>query len=65
MKATYKLTGIRPLIMHNGRMADPLDPMAKKLKKLSGERKKTDATHEKMAEIEWEASLYWSDSLGL
>jgi hypothetical protein len=65
VKATYKLTGIRPLIMHNGRLADPLDSFAKKLKKLTGERKKTDTTHAALAEVEWEGSLYWSDTLGL
>jgi hypothetical protein len=58
MRQAFHLTGIVPIILHNGRMANPLDPWAKKLKEVSGKRKKVDADYEQMAKIEWFASLY-------
>lgn len=58
MRQTFQIKGIVPIILHNGRTANPLDPWSKKLKDISGKRKKVDADYEKMAEIEWFASLY-------
>ena len=65
IKLNLSLRGIRPIIMHNGRTADPLDPWAKKLKSVSSKRKKTEDDYELMSEIEFEAGLYWSDKLGV
>lgn len=62
LKTTW--TGIRPLILHNGRLADPLDPHSRALKEISGKRKKTDADHEQMARIEFEGGLYFDDEAG-
>lgn len=62
---TYTIQGIRPLLLHNGRTADPLDDYAIAKKEISGKRKKTEADYVKLGEIEWEAGLYWSDELGL
>lgn len=59
-----KLTGLVPLLMHNARLADPLDEHAKALKKVSSIRKKTDEHHEQMAEIEFLGGLYHSESTG-
>lgn len=50
-----------PLLMHSGRMIDPLDEYARALKKISGKRIKTEADYEEMARIEWYASLYVRD----
>ena len=38
-----KITGTRRLIMHAGRLADPLDPITKNLAKLTAKRAKTEA----------------------
>ncbi len=38
-----KLIGCRPLVMHNGRLSDPLDEFAKAIQKVSKKRSKTDA----------------------
>ena len=65
IKLNLNMKGIRPIILHNGRTADPLDPWAKKLKSISAKRKKTEEDHELMGEIEFEAGLYWSDALGV
>jgi hypothetical protein len=57
-------TGTRPLLMHNGRMALPLDPHTKALKEITGKRKKTEADLEEIARREWIGSLYYDDELG-
>jgi hypothetical protein len=49
---------LNSLIMHNGQLADPLNDYSRKLKAISGKRAKTDADHEKMADIEYEGGLY-------
>lgn len=54
------MTGTSPLLCHNGQTADPLNYYSKKLKEVSGKRKKTDADHQQMAKIEWFAGLYLS-----
>lgn len=58
---SFKITGIAPLIVHNGLLADPGYIFAKELKKISSKRKKTDADHEAMARIEWRGGLYVND----
>lgn len=59
------IRGIAPLIMSNGRMADPLDPYAKLKKAYTSKTKKTDEDYASLADIEFEAALYWSDEIGV
>ena len=54
----FRLTGVSPLVKHNGRLANPWDPMAKALKAVAGERAKTDADFEELARIEFLGGLY-------
>ena len=61
---SLKIEGTAPLIMHNGRMRDPLDRYAKALKALTGKRKKSDEDHFAIARLEWEAGLYWAQDTG-
>lgn len=49
---------IPTLILHNGRLADPLDPATKALKAVTANRKKTDADLEQIAKLEMHGSLY-------
>lgn len=58
---TVEIEGDGGLVMHNGQTANPLNPYAKAIKQISSKRKKVDADHEQMAEIEWEAGLYLDD----
>lgn len=58
---TFKLTGIAPLIMHSGRLADPLDPATKSLKEITSKRKKTDEDLSEMARREWLGGLYLNE----
>lgn len=62
-----KWTGIRPMIMHNADMVDPLNPAVRAIKDIhsKGSKKLTDSDREQMQRLEWEGSLYWDDELGL
>lgn len=57
---TYKvkLIGTSPYLMHNVRLANPLDPFTKTLKQLTGKRNKTDEDHEACAHAEFLGGLY-------
>ena len=57
----YKLTGVSPLLMHNGRLADPLNPHAKAMKEISSIRKKSDEDYEELARREWVGGMYEDD----
>lgn len=57
----YGLKSLCPMLVHNGRTANPLDRYAKMLKEISSKRSKTDADYERMAQIEFMAGLYMSD----
>lgn len=54
----YRITGLAPLLMHNGQLADPLNPFAREMKRISSKRNKTDADHEQLARLEFRGSLY-------
>ena len=57
-----KLIGAAPLLMHNGRLADQLDPVTKELKNASkAATKGTDAGQERTARLEYAGSLYMKD----
>lgn len=60
----FKIEGASPLLMHDDKTANPLNEYSKKLKPLNAKRKKTDEDYAKIAEIEWEASLYYSKDKG-
>lgn len=53
-----QLTGDRPLLMHSGRLADPLDPIVRNLSRITAKRMKTIADHEEIARVEWYGGLW-------
>jgi hypothetical protein len=57
-------TGVASLLMHNGALANPLDPRAKRIKALTGKRNKTDEDHADLARAEFDGSFYWDDRFG-
>lgn len=61
---TITIQGTKPLLMHSSRLSNPLDPMAKAMKKVSGKRTKTDDDHMELARLEHRGSLYFDDDLG-
>jgi hypothetical protein len=52
------LTGIRPLLLHNGQLADPTNEHTKALREVTSKRKKTDADHIEIKRLEWLGCLY-------
>lgn len=57
----FQIESIVPLLMHDDKTANPLNEYTKKLKSLTGKRKKTDEDHAAIAEVEWNASLYYEN----
>lgn len=53
-----RIKGIAPLIVHNGHLANPLNPIVKKMKEVSKKRNKTDEDLERLAELEHFGGLY-------
>lgn len=64
MEARITVAGTAPLLMHNGRLSDPLDPATKAKAPIAGKRQKTDDDHRLLADIEWTGGLYWDDEVG-
>lgn len=54
----FQIKGVVPTIMCNGQTADPLNSFAKRMKKISSKKNKTEEDHMELAKIEWYASLY-------
>jgi hypothetical protein len=50
--------------MHNARLANPLDPAAKEVKKYTSKRKKTDEDYATLAQLEHLGGLYFDGDLG-
>jgi len=63
---TIKWTGIRPLVMHNGLLADQTNPYTVEIRKIvkKGTKKLTESDYERRDRLEWEGSLYWTDGIG-
>lgn len=59
-----RFVGTTPMLQHNQRLADPLDPATKKLAALTSKRKKTDADQEEIARAEWEGGMYFDEAIG-
>jgi len=59
------IEGVTPLILNNARRASPLDKYNKLIKQITSKRKKTDDDYEEILKLQWEASLYWDDKLGV
>lgn len=59
-----KIKGIRPLLMHNGRLSDPLDPFTKRLKVATKKREKSDEDHEEVARLEFDGGMYHDEEIG-
>lgn len=64
MKVRLTAKGTRPLLMHNVRLASPLNPYAKQLKALNAKRNKTDEDRLAIARVEFEGSLYFDEEIG-
>lgn len=64
MDLQLEITGTAPLLMHNARLADPLDSMARDLKKVTSKTKKSEDDHAEMARLEFLGGLYYDPEVG-
>lgn len=55
---SFHIRGLVPCIMHNGRLADPMDPIAREMKQLTGLKKKTDDVLQRISDLEVLGGLY-------
>lgn len=58
MEASYKLTGISPLLLHSGQAIDPLNQYAKEMKRVSKKKGKTDDDQATISRVEWFMGIY-------
>jgi hypothetical protein len=58
------ITGSSPLLMHSDRFANPLDPLTKAHKEMTGKRKKTDDDFIAIAKSEFIGGCYWNEDTG-
>lgn len=65
VRLQIRFEGMSPLLLHNVRLADPLDAFAKKIKEISSNRKKSDDDYVEMAHLEFLASLYFNSQHGV
>lgn len=56
----FKVRGLTPLLLHNLRLADPLEPVVKEIKKITskGSKKMTEDDHARLSDLEWLGGLY-------
>lgn len=53
-----RLVGATPLLMHNGQLADPLNPFARAIKEVAARRRKSDSDHEELGRLEFLGGLW-------
>lgn len=64
MRVKVKCTGTRPIIIHNARLASPMDEFTKSISVISGKRKKTEGDRLAIARLEFEGGLYFDPEIG-
>ena len=58
-KIKVEIEGMAPLLIHNVRLANPMDPYAKAMKKITSKRNKTDEDYVELAHLEFIGGGYW------
>jgi hypothetical protein len=58
------LEGRSPLLMHNGQLADPLNPFVKSIGVLTSKARKTDDDLWQIRRLEFEGGLYFDPAIG-
>lgn len=57
---TIELTGRRPLVCHNGVLADPDNKVVQEIASITGKRTKTEEDRRAVEKLEWFGGLYYS-----
>src|SRR5205814_302140 len=58
------IEGRAPLLMHNARLVDPLDPVVKQIKEVNSKKTKTDDDYELIGHLEWMGGMYYTPEVG-
>lgn len=62
---TFKLASEAPMMMHNQRLSNPLDPIVKEIGKITRKgKKKTDDDYAAISWLEFQGGLYWRKETG-
>lgn len=65
-KIKCEFHGISPIILHSCQCVNPLHPITLEMKKINAKKKnKTEEDLIALSDLEWEAGLYWDDSVGV
>jgi hypothetical protein len=64
-KYLIHLKSISPFVMNCDVLANPLHPTTKKLKEITSLKNKQDEHHLAIAKLQWEASLYYDEEIGV
>lgn len=64
MKVRITLRGTAPLLLHNIRLADPLNPYARAMKQISSKRLKTEDDYLELGHAEFVGGMYHDPELG-
>lgn len=59
-----RISGTSPLMMHNGQLVNPLNPIVKEMKKITSKTKKTDEDYDQLARLEFIGGLYYDSKVG-
>lgn len=62
---TYTIKGIRPLVMHNEQLADPLNKWTRLVAEISKKKNKTEDDLLEMSRREWFGGLYYDEENGI
>lgn len=57
----FRIEGVTPLLMHNGDLSNPMNPVVRLMREITGKRKKTDEDIELLAKLEWIGGLYLTE----
>ena len=60
-KIQFEIEGTAPLMCHNIRLADPLDPFTREIRKVVSRENKTNDDHRELSKLEWQGSFYKVD----
>lgn len=60
----FRLTGVKPLLLHNVRLSNPLDRHAKAVSEVAKKRSKTEADHLALSKLEFVGGSYHDDEIG-
>jgi hypothetical protein len=62
-QCSFHVKGMAPILVHNGALANPLNPISKMIRSFTSKKTKTDDDHEAIAKLEWLGGLYPSEAM--